>query len=280
MQLNYAVVHELKKDAGTAYAQTTLANMLLPVENKVVAELTEQVVRLIGQKDNMAHYGVFRSDPARTQVPDIVKDYCLGTSQTEANFLQLTKNCMAALLASARSQTLATGGYLLFVDYTNLSRRFLLVAMIKQRSGITMQDLVPTSITELDLSKLHQVARIAFDRLRQYEEAISETHDDLTYVTFVSPKTNQQAAGYFVIALGCEPGTTAKTATKAVIVGVTEFFNDRPSLQHDRFEARAQATEFLNQPGGAPRGHRNRVLRSAVLPLLASTAPSRDVTRC
>lgn len=246
MQLNYAVVHELEKQPGSPYAQINLADTLLTVQNEVVTELTEQIVGLIGRKENMAYYGVFRDDSARTQVPDIVRDYCLHQQQIPSDFMALTRNCMNALLDSARSQNLATGGYLLFVDYTNLGGRFLLVAMIKQRPGITMQHLVPTSITELDLSKLHQVARIAFDRLLQHEQAGPE-QEDHTYVTFVSPTTNRQAAGYFVTALGCKQGTTAKMATKAVISGTFEFFNDRPSIQDDRFEVRTQLTEFLGQ---------------------------------
>lgn len=257
MQLNYAVVHELEKESGSPRAQTKLADALLPAQNEVVTDLTAQIARLIGQKENMAHYGVFRNDPARTQVPDIVKNYCLSEPHTETGFLGLTNDCMAALLSSARSQNLATGGYLLFVDYSNSNRRFLLVAMIKQRSGITMQDLVPTSITELDLSKLHQVARIAFDRLHQYEEAGPEAQD-LTYVTFVSPKGSQPAAGYFVTALGCKPGTTARAATRAVLTGTTEFFSDHPSIRHERFEARSRLTDFLHQK--ADDGERVRLL--------------------
>ena len=245
IRLNYAVVHELVKEARTPETGVNLAPTLLGAENPVVVDLVDRLVGLIGQRENMAHYGVFRDDPASTRVPSIVKSYCMETEPTSGDFLSLTNDCMAALRDRAGSQNLATGGYLLFADYFS-TNRFLLTAMIKQRSGITMDGLVPTSITELDLRKLHQVARVAFDRLRQYEEAAAE-RQDMTYVSFVSPKGNREAAGYFVTALGCTPGTPAAAATRGVIVGTNEFFGTRESIRSEGYEARAELIELLRR---------------------------------
>ena len=246
MQLNYAVVHDLVKEAGTPEARVDLAETLLSAEDGVVDALVSQIVGLIGQRENMAHYGVFRDDPASTQVPRIVKSYCMEAGPTSDGFLSLTKDCMTALCDRAGSQNLATGGYLLFADYVSTDR-FLLVAMIKQRSGITMEGLVPTNITELDLRKLHQVARVSFDRLCRYEKAAAEERQDMTYVSFVSPKGSQEAAGYFVTALGCTPGTPAAAATKAVVIGTSEFFDTRESVRSRRYEARSELIELLQR---------------------------------
>ena len=246
MQLNYAVVHELVKETGTPEARVDLAETLLSAEDRVVGELVSQIVGLIGQKENMAYYGVFRDDSASTQVPNIVKSYCMDAERTSEGFLSLTNDCMTALCDRAGSQNLATGGYLLFADYANTGRRFLLVAMIKQRSGITMQGLVPTSITELDLSKLHQVARVAFDRLYRYEKD-PEERQDTAYVAFVSPKGNRQAAGYFVEALGCQMGTPSAAAVKAVFAETDEFFGARESIRSRKREAREGLLELLQR---------------------------------
>ena len=245
IRLNYAVVHELVKEAGTPEARVDLAETSLSAENRVVVDLVSQIVGLIGQRENMAQYGVFRDDPATTRVPSVVKGYCTEAQPTPDGFLALTKDCMIALHDRARSQNLATGGYLLFADYVSRDR-FLLVAMIKQRSGITMEGLVPTNITELDLRKLHQVARVAFDRLCRYEEAAAK-RQDMTYVTFVSPKGSRQAAGYFVTALGCKPGTPAAAATKAAVSGTRHFFDTREPIRSSGYEARVELIEFLRR---------------------------------
>ena len=138
IRLNYAVVHELVKEARTPETGVNLAPTLLGAEDPVVVDLVDRLVDLIGQRENMAHYGVFRDDAASTRVPSIVKSYCMEAGPTPDGFLSLTEDCMTALCDRAGSRNLATGGYLLFADYTNAGRRFLLVAMVKQRSGITM----------------------------------------------------------------------------------------------------------------------------------------------
>ena len=189
---------------------------------------------------------VFRDDPASTRVPSIVKSYCMDAEPTPDGFLALTNDCMIALHDKAQSKNLATGGYLLFADYVNMGKRFLLVAMIKQRSGITMDRLVPTSITQPDLSKIHQVARVAFDRLRQYDEA-SAKQQDMTYIAFVSPKGNRQAAGYFIEALGCKPGTPAAAAVRAVVAGTDDFFNTRESIRSGGYEVRVELIGLLEK---------------------------------
>lgn len=245
MQLNHAVVHELVKDTGTLQAQVNLAATLLNAEDGVVLDLVRQTVGLIGQRENMAYYGVFRNDPASTHVPRIVTSYCMDADATSDDFLSLTNDCMTALRDRARSQSLATGGYLLFADYIRTDR-FLLAAMIKQRSGITMDGLVPTSIAELDLDKLHQVARVSVDRLNRYEEAAAE-QQDMTYVAFLSPRGSRQAAGYFVDALGCEPGTPAAAATRGVIVGAHDFFSHRESIRSEAYQVKTQLIELLGR---------------------------------
>ena len=63
IRLNYAVVHELVKEAGPSEAKVELAETSLSAENRVVVDLVSQIVGLIGQRENMAHYGVFRDDP-------------------------------------------------------------------------------------------------------------------------------------------------------------------------------------------------------------------------
>ena len=273
MQLNHVVVHELVKDTGTLQAQVNLAAALLNTDDAVVLDLVSQTVGLIGQRENMAYYGIFRDDPATTQVPRIVTSYCTAADATSADFLSLTNDCMTALRDRARSQSLATGGYLLFADYVRTDR-FLLVAMIKQRSGITMNGLVPTSIAELDLDKLHQVARVSVDRLCRYEEAAAD-QQDMTYVAFLSPKGSRQAAGYFVDALGCEPGTPAAAATRGVIVGARDFFSHREAIRSEVPHVRTRLIELLSRKSADG----DRVRLPEVVETVRPSFPAEDAER-
>lgn len=165
MKLRYAVVHELVKEAGQPIKPNHLAKSLLDVGNEVVIELVTKITELIGQRQNTANYGVFREDAARTQLPDRVITYTNSSEKTGEEFSELASVSMQTLRVEAAKQSLATGGYIVFADYNSSGDRFFLTAMIKQRSGITMNELVPQSVSELDLSKLHQVARVSLNKL-------------------------------------------------------------------------------------------------------------------
>lgn len=226
MKLRYAVVHELVKESGQPIKPNHLATSLLDVSNEVVIELVTKITELIGQRQNTANYGVFREDAARTQLPNHVIKYTKSSERTDKEFSDLTKISMQTLHVEAAKQSLATGGYIVFADYNSSGNRFFLTAMIKQRSGITMDELVPQSVAELDLSKLHQVARISLNKLQNYlVEQDENKKREKTYVAFVSPRSNREAAGYFVTALGCEPGTPSAKATQSAIRGVVDFFD-------------------------------------------------------
>lgn len=239
MKLRHAVVHELIKESGQQIRANNLAEHLLDIHNTIVVDLIDKIIDLIGQRQNTANYGVFRQDAARTRFPDQVISYCQSVAKTDNEFSELTKLCMEVLHAEASKQTLATGGYVVFADYENSEKRFFLAAMIKQRSGITMAGLVPKSVTELDLDKLHQVSLISFSKLQDYlREKDEDRRQEMTYVTFVNPSRSRETAGYFVTALGCEPGTPSTKATQSMIRGVTEFFDTQDAIRGHKEEVK------------------------------------------
>ncbi len=275
MNLNHAVVHELQKDPGVTSATTNLATTGLNVGDPVVVDLVRQIAELIGQRLNAAIYGVFGQ--GGTQVPNQVTAYCAPRAATAGTFLSLSNNIMATLRTMAQSQSLATGGYIVFADYEQgTNQRFLLVAMIKQRSGITMDGLVPQSITELDLSKLHQVARVSFNRLQQYnQETDPAIRQEITYVTFVSPARNQTAAGYFVTALGCERGTPSAKATNAAIQGFVAFFDTQEAIRPHKHNAKIRLLGLMQEKQAAD----ERITLSDIDTIAREYFPSDDADR-
>lgn len=248
MKLRHAVIHELIKESGQEIRANNLAEHLLDIHNTVVVDLIDKIRDLIGQRQNTANYGVFRQDAARTQFPDQVIAYCRSVAKTDNEFSELTKLCMEVLHEEASKQTLATGGYLVFADYENSGKRFFLTAMIKQRSGITMAGLVPESITELDLDKLHQVSSISFSKLQDYlTEKDEDRKQETTYVAFVNPSRSRETAGYFVTALGCEPGTPSTKATQSMIRGVIEFFDAHEAIRDHKEEVKLKLLDKLQE---------------------------------
>src|SRR3546814_20919837 len=89
----------------------------------------------------------------------------LISDSTEAAFIAMSKVAMEELRGKASQESFATGGHVCFFVYRIRTSSFLLVAMVKERGGMVLSAaLEPTEITEIDLSKLHQAARVNPDR--------------------------------------------------------------------------------------------------------------------
>lgn len=241
INLNHAVVHELIKDMHSSITRVKTAPKELDIDNEVVIALVDQIVEMIGSRAGAASFGVFDAGPSKPQIAGDLINYCRSSSAPSKSFLNLSNDCMKALKDYAEKESLATGGYLLFADYKKRGNQFLLMAMIKQRVGITIENLKPRSIQELELSKLHQLASISFSNLKQ--NLAGET--DKTYIRFVSPKANQSTAGYFIESIGCKAGITSAAATKKAILEINKFFNDKNISSQDRLNAKEDVLGML-----------------------------------
>lgn len=140
-------------------------------------------------------------------------------------------------ISKAENIHAASGGYLLFADYSNAQGRFFIIAMIKQKEGMRLsRQLVPEELTQLDLDRLYQAARINFGKLSAYQTATESDRQEQNYLSFVSPSNSKTAAGYFVTALGCAQGTASARATDTIIRESVGFFR-----QHDELSRYRQA---------------------------------------
>ncbi|MEM7969878.1 nucleoid-associated protein, partial [Morganella morganii] len=142
-----------------------------------------------------SHYGIFNLDEKRRgPFPAEFDKYRNDTSKTldDELFIGLSKNIMYQLYSEAKDRPAASGGLLLFADYIIKSTRYFLIAMIKQKEGIVISDkLEPKELEHLDLAKLNQAARINYDLYDKYLSADENERQDVNYLSFVSPSSNQ-----------------------------------------------------------------------------------------
>lgn len=247
--LKNAVIHSFKKESGANPAQTKLATSLLDTEDTTVTELASQLTQLLGKNENTVLYGQFSGGHREGMFPSAVKT--LTEELSAESFKVLTHTAMSELASTAERKNFATGGYICFIHFQSGGRDFLLVAMVKERGAFTVNEkLVPTAITQIDLSKLHQAARINLatyaEVLNVSEEVSSEDDDDdKTYLCFIKSGASD-VADYFQDALGCVPGIGSARATKAVIREVRKFVQSRPSIKNHASEARRSVIDYLH----------------------------------
>lgn len=248
MLINKVVIHELVKEQSSDIQPSNIRPTVLDSTKDTVRKLVDGIASLYGKRNNSAHYGTFQTNEGRGQFPDQFETYAGINSPDNNNFLELTRDAMTALYNKAGDQNLASGGYILFADYSTQQHRYFLVAMIKQKDGLKLSsDLEPEELTELDLSKLYQAARINFNRLSMFLVANEEDRLDLSYLSFVSPRSGQAAAGYFVTALGCARGTAPSRATDTLVKEACNFFKNHNALTEHRIQFKDDLLSYLKQ---------------------------------
>lgn len=253
MQLKHAVIHELIKERREKDAETNVvkfdAGPLLDVEAAPVVKLIESINKIYGRSGNSSSVGTF--DNSESNFPDEFGRYYVAQTAEPINdqtstdlhelseqaFRGLTLVAMRQLKNKSEKQPFATGGYIVFAHYTvdNVSddlEDMLLIAMVKKRDGIVLENLVPTTVQEVDISKLHQAAKVNFKRYQIFQSELEDQRTIYNYLTFVSPKAETEASGYFIEAVGCKDASSEHAATKVAIKAIGAFFD-----QNDRLKA-------------------------------------------
>ena len=199
MELKQAIIHELVKvvpKAGESNLGTSvITGELLTVSDEPVTKLVQSISEIYGKKGNSSSQGTFDDQSGFTFKSDF-NDFLAGTLDFKS-FSEGTMNC---LKSAAETVNFATGGYLVFGHYaaraTAVDDEMILIAMVKKKSGFTLENLVPKTVQEVDLSKLHQAVRINVSRYKEWQNQGQEVDADLdvndinAYLSFISPKAN------------------------------------------------------------------------------------------
>jgi nucleoid-associated protein len=252
VRLKHAVIHELIKERREKDAETNAAKFddgpMLDVNAPPVVKLIESINKIYGRSGNSSSVGTF--DNSESNFPDEFGRYYTTQSDgsleqktpaeineiSESAFRTLTLVAMKQLKNKSEKQPFATGGYIVFAHYTvdNVSddlQDMLLIAMVKKRDGIVLENLVPTTVQEVDISKLHQAAKVNFQRYEIFKSELEDQRTIHNYLTFVSPKAETEASGYFIEAVGCKDASSEHAATSVAVKAIGAFFDQSDSLK-------------------------------------------------
>lgn len=220
MDIKEATIHQLSKaiqtrgeGAVTRHERTTP----LPIDD-TLQTISRELLAMYATRSNST--GTFGEDPTVHQFPILLTQYY----QAALSFFDFTTRSLRLIEQEMAKTLLASGGFVLFLRYTQNNNDYLLVAILKLKpgAGINEQtlDLEPT--LNIDVNLLHEAARI---NLSQY---VAGTQP---YLTFIRGKS--RAGGvteYFRTALACQNFTSAKFHTELLIQAATDFVEAREDL--------------------------------------------------
>ncbi len=229
MQIHDATIHQLIKAVQTK-GEESVARHVRGTSLPIDATLQQVSADLLSMYTNRSNStGTFGVDPTLYQFPVKLREQLAGN----LTFYDFTIEALGLIQEEMSRSLLANGGFALFLRYNHNNNEFLLISMLKLKAGAGINeetlDLKPT--LNIDLSLLHEAARINLTRLNNNEQP---------YLTFIKGKAKAgDVTEYFRNALACLNFTSSKHHTEQVIAAADDFVAARadiPTLELRREE--------------------------------------------
>lgn len=187
------IAHQVIKSAHNTETRIKTREELLPS-----TELSESLFGLLSQsfRSHNPTAGKFE-DIGQTKPPfqQLLLDCYQKEEPGNEGFTQFTKTSMDLFKGVIEKQPLATGGYLVFVEYEASGKNFLLIALLGSEAQPSFNDdLELVETVTLDFKDLRHAARIRTSEVSSNDDGV---------VQFISKKSGN-VSGYFVEFIGCE----------------------------------------------------------------------------
>lgn len=237
MQLTHFIIHEIDKKNDKQDPNDLNPRLVLDSDQEFPlnkpASITFSSNLRSKYSNSISGYGCI--DKSANSIFQLqLQEYRDGT----IDFIQLTKLLVQRLMTSlAEGQPLkwATGGLIVFLEYVEAGKSFLLITMIKEKKAITFDraNLNLEEFLSIDLDKLHEGARID---LKKWE------NDEQPYVSFIK-KSSSNISDYFKDSINCVNFTDSKIYTDAVF----EAFKEYSSYKSWDTDTKKEKKEVLKQ---------------------------------
>jgi len=203
MERREAILHRIRKDrnaTGAGAATTQKRTARLPADERLIRTV-EDSLKIYGK--STSGYGTFDTNETVYRFPGLPKGYAAGG----ADFIAFTSEATDLIAAKMGDEAFSTGGYALFLRYSNQGQDWMLVAMLKLKpgTGVNEQTLDLSDTLTFDIDHLHEAARVDLGKWQ------AETQP---YLSFIKKRQNgAEVSRYFREALGCTEYTDSKHHT-------------------------------------------------------------------
>jgi nucleoid-associated protein YejK len=215
---NIVFHHIIKELKGKASLKCS--DKLLPI-NATVIEFVEKLIKNYGSKNPTQ--GTFQTDSDNYPFQKKVKTYL-----TDGDFLEFTQESMKILEKSIDMPT-TTGGYVVFVHYTDKNTDYLITAMLDKAVQFTVNDdnLDIERLKTLDVEKLARANRLNIKRWQA---------NDILYLSFI--KGTRAVSNYFIDFIGSTDISSSKDNFNKLKDATNSYFieNNIKGLEKDKIK--------------------------------------------
>jgi len=206
------IIKELKGEASLK-----CSDKLLPI-NQTVNEFVAKLIKNYSSKNPTQ--GTFQEDAENYPFQKKVDSYL-----TDGDFLEFTQDSMKILERAINIST-TTGGYVVFVHYTDKSKDYLITAMLDKSVQFTVNDdnLDIEKLKTLDVDKLARANRLNINRWKS---------KDILYLSFI--KGTRAVSNYFIDFIGSTDITSSKENFDKLKDATNKYFieNNIKGLEKD-----------------------------------------------
>lgn len=220
MKIKNVVFHHIIKDQktkGLASVKHEHATDLLIPTDPIVVSLCQDILK--SYRDQNPMHGNIRSD---SSFKESLESFY---SDNPINFMDFTIDVTGLIESELSKSFLGNGGFVLFLNYEDLNKDWLLIVMLKNDEGYGLTKLLTLEKRQyLNIDKLNESARIDIEKWKTSLTTDSEegsTH----YLSFMKGRKTQDddVTEYFRFALACEGYITSKQNTKNIVDTIFEY---------------------------------------------------------
>lgn len=225
MEIREAIIHQLVKASGTngeGSVQIQPRALRLPINEFLVG--TVQTL-LETYSLTVSGYGTLGVDENIHRFPILLNTYVASPAAQARAFIDFSVNSVGLIAEQMKNESFATGGYVIFLRYTNMGDDWLLIVILKLKSapGVDPVTMDLQQALTLDISKFHEAARVNLTKWATNTQP---------YLSFVKPK-GSRVSDYFRNALACLNFTDSKHHTAQVIQALGDFIGARDDIPAD-----------------------------------------------
>lgn len=234
MIITEAIVHSIEKEAGTTRVIEHPKETLSPIDNHM-NRLGTELLSIYNKNTN--NYGSFGADPLLHPFPNQLRRYYA----LESDLIEFSKIASSFIANKMTDSAPSTGGYVLFIRYSNQAKEWLLIVMLKLKTGtgIDKTTLELNETVSFDIQHLHEAARIDLQKWQNSEQP---------YLSFVKKSGRQDdVTKYFRTALSCTDYVDSKFHTEQLLKAVDAYCLNSGWSADQKQTARRKTFEYCDE---------------------------------
>lgn len=214
MEITESIIHgvvKARETNGEGAVTIRPRDFVLPIDERLDS-LGGEVLKLYTRLSN--GYGTFGDDALIHQFPILMKRYI----DEEIDLVEFSRGACSLISVPMQEQWMATTTWPLFVRYESQGKDWLLIAMLKLKEGVGIDEatLDLNDSLSFDVSHLYEAARIDIQKWQD---------DEQPYLSFIKRRaTDADVTKYFRVALACTEYTDARHNTEVAVKALNDYF--------------------------------------------------------